>query len=172
VRIFHIALEREWHKAQRTGEYTTSTLGRSLAEEGFIHTSRVDQVKAVHDRYYSGVRRSLVRLEIDTDELTSPWHEDPVGTDTYPHIYGPLNVTAVIAVRPWHRSGREKTFLEVFWGDAALRIALALVAMFLAVAGSVLGRSVDDDKGPFLGALLGLTVGIAVFMLALRRRGE
>ena len=114
MRIFHIALESDWRTAQRTGEYTTSTLGRTLAEEGFIHASREDQVKGVHDAFYSEVRKPLVRLDIDTDRLRSEWREDPVGDDAYPHIYGPLNVDAVVAANPWHRSGREKAFLEIF----------------------------------------------------------
>ncbi|MGD9959563.1 DUF952 domain-containing protein [Nocardioides sp.] len=172
MRVFHIALESEWRAAERTGTYTTSTLGRTLDEEGFIHTSRADQVAAVHARYYRGVRQPLVRLDIDTDKLTSPWREDPVGDDTYPHIYGPLNVEAVTAVRPWHRAGREKTFLELFLGEAIVRILLALAAMWLAVLGSVLGGAVDHENGRAIGALLGLALGVVAFVVVLRRRGR
>ncbi len=39
-------------------------------------------------------------LTIDTDLLDVPWREDPVGDDTFPHIYGPLAPTAVVEVRP------------------------------------------------------------------------
>ncbi len=170
MQVFHIALESEWLAAQRTGEYTTSTLGRSLAEEGFIHASRADQVKQVNDRYYAGVRRPLVRLSIDTDKLTADWREDPVGNDTYPHIYGPLNLSAVTAVAPWHRRGREKTFLEVFLGEAMLRIFLAVGAMLLSFLGSAVGRSIDDGFGPFVGAVAGLALGAGVAALVLRRR--
>jgi uncharacterized protein (DUF952 family) len=34
--IYHIATASDWAQAQAAGEYTTSTLGRTLAEEGFI----------------------------------------------------------------------------------------------------------------------------------------
>ncbi|CUR56022.1 conserved hypothetical protein [metagenome] len=179
MKVFHIALESEWRAAERTGTYTTSTLGRSLEEEGFIHTSRADQVKAVSARYYAGVRKPLVRLQIDTDKLTSPWREDPVGEDTYPHIYGPLNVAAVTAVRPWHRVGREKTFLEVFLAEAMVRILLAIGVMLLAGAGSAIGDAVGDSigthgadgsaTGAVIGAFAGLAVGAGLFVIALRR---
>ena len=87
MRIFHIALESDWRTAQRSGEYTTSTLGRTLAEEGFIHASREDQVKGVHDAFYSEVRKPLVRLDIDTDRLDpsgarTPWAKTHTHTST------------------------------------------------------------------------------------------
>ena len=35
--IYHIATAADWAQAQRDGQYATSTRGRTLAEEGFIH---------------------------------------------------------------------------------------------------------------------------------------
>ena len=49
-RIFHIATVADWEAAQRSGSYTTSTLGRTLVEEGFIHASRADQWQGVRQR--------------------------------------------------------------------------------------------------------------------------
>jgi hypothetical protein len=51
-RIFHIATQADWRTALDSGRYTTSTLGRSLAEEGFIHACRRNQVETVFDRFY------------------------------------------------------------------------------------------------------------------------
>ena len=70
VRIFHIALRSEWDAARRAGSYTTSTRGRTLAEEGFIHASRGDQWQQVYDAFYADVTEPLVLLVIDTDRLT------------------------------------------------------------------------------------------------------
>ena len=53
----------------------------------------------MRSRYYADVGEPLLLLTIDTDLLTSPWQEDPVGDDTYPHIYGPLNPDAVVETR-------------------------------------------------------------------------
>jgi uncharacterized protein (DUF952 family) len=144
MRIFHIALASEWEEATATGEYRTSTLGASLAEAGFIHACRADQVERVTTTHYAGVRKPLVRLDIDTDKLTSPWRDEHAGDDTYPHIYGPLNVAAVTAVRQWHREGREKSFLEVFLAEVMLRLFLAIGVMLLAVLGAAAGRGIDD----------------------------
>jgi uncharacterized protein (DUF952 family) len=102
MRIFHVATPEDWSEAQRTGTYTTSTLGRSLAEEGFIHASFEHQWQGVLHRFYSDVSAPLLLLEIETDRLTSPLVEEPPapGVDErFPHIYGPLNTDAVVGVR-------------------------------------------------------------------------
>ena len=103
MRIFHIATVADWDDARRTGRYTTSTRGRTLAEEGFIHASRGDQWQGVRDRFYADVTEPLVLLEIDTDLLDVPWVEElpaPEATETFPHIHGPLRPDAVVAVTP------------------------------------------------------------------------
>ena len=103
VRIFHIALRFEWEDARRTGTYTTSTRGRTLAEEGFIHASRADQWEGVRDAFYADVTEPLVLLEIDAALLTVPVVEEPPAEgveETFPHVYGPINADAVVDVTP------------------------------------------------------------------------
>ena len=103
MRIFHIATEADWAQAQRTGAYTTSTIGVTLAEEGYLHASREEQWAGVRDRYYTDVAEPLLLLEIDTDLLDVPWVEElpaPEATETFPHIYGPLNPSAVVRTAP------------------------------------------------------------------------
>ena len=98
MRIFHLALPHEWAAAVEAGAYTMSTRGITLEQEGFIHCSREDQVEPVRSRYYSDVDELLL-LTIDTDLLTSPWQVDEVpGDETFPHIYGALNLEAVVDV--------------------------------------------------------------------------
>ncbi len=98
--IFHIATTADWAQAQESGAYTTSTVGRTLDEEGFLHAARREQVAGVFNRYYADADESLVLLTIDTDRLDVPWHEDAVGDDTYPHIYGALSPDAVTEALP------------------------------------------------------------------------
>ena len=98
--VFHVATLADWSAAELSGEYATSTRGVTLEQEGFLHAARADQVGDVYDRYYATVEDPLVLLTIDTDRLDVPWREDPVGDDTYPHIYGPLSPAAVVAVEP------------------------------------------------------------------------
>ena len=101
-RIFHIATAADWEAAQRSGSYTTSTHGRTLAEEGFIHASHEDQWQDVCRTFYAGVTEPLVLLAIDPDKLTAPVVEEvPDGADrAFPHIYGPLNADAVVRAIP------------------------------------------------------------------------
>jgi uncharacterized protein (DUF952 family) len=100
--IYHIATTADWEQARRDGHYTTSTIGRTLAEEGFIHAGTAEQVPLVADRYYRG-RPDLLLLVIDTDLLDSELRYEHVpGEDLpYPHIYGPLNASAVTEARPY-----------------------------------------------------------------------
>jgi uncharacterized protein (DUF952 family) len=91
--ILHICSAAEWH-ASHDGHYR----GASLDHEGFIHCSRPEQVVEVAGRLFQG-RRDLVLLVIDPDLVTPEirW-EDGGNGNFYPHIYGPLNVSAVVAV--------------------------------------------------------------------------
>ena len=120
MRIFHLALQSDWDAARRAGSYTTSTLGRTLAEEGFIHASRGDQWRGVRDRFYGEVTEPLVLLVIDTDRLVSPVVEEiPPGADeTFPHVYGPVNTDAVVQALPLDAAGEPLTdsFSALFLG--------------------------------------------------------
>jgi uncharacterized protein (DUF952 family) len=100
--IYHIAAADDWQQAVKDGEYTTSTIGRTLAQEGFLHASVASQVNWVANKFYRGVRGDLVLLVIDTALLSSPLRYDPVpGWDEpFPHIYGPLNTGAVVRAVP------------------------------------------------------------------------
>ena len=100
--IYHIAARSDWEQAQRDGEYTMSTRGRTLAEQGFIHCSAADQVAGVANFVYQGAA-DLVLLVIDPAKVQSRIQYDdvPDAPKPYPHIYGPLNTDAVIEVIPF-----------------------------------------------------------------------
>jgi uncharacterized protein (DUF952 family) len=100
--IYHLAAAADWERAREEGEYRLSTLGMTLEEVGFIHCSRAGQVAGVAERYYRG-QTGLVLLEIDED-LVGPEvrYETAPGTEErFPHIYGPLNTTAVVTAQPF-----------------------------------------------------------------------
>ncbi len=94
--IYHITSRTSWLAAKKSGAYTAD----SLAAQGFIHCSKADQVVRVADTWYTA-QRGLVLLEIDDTRLKSEVRWEP-GTDKpdelFPHIYGPLNVEAVVHV--------------------------------------------------------------------------
>jgi len=94
--IFHIADQATWNDAASSGFYTQSTRDQSLDEVGFIHCSYRHQVDGVLARYYADVATPLLKLTIDPALLDSPLQVD----DGFPHIYGALNISAVIGVEP------------------------------------------------------------------------
>jgi glutathione S-transferase len=99
--IYHIAEAADWERAREAGEYLVSTRGHSLAQVGFIHASAAAQVAGVANAFYRDAGE-LVLLVIDPARLTAPVRYEQVpGLDSpFPHIYGPLPVTAVVRVRP------------------------------------------------------------------------
>jgi uncharacterized protein (DUF952 family) len=106
--IYHIAAGPIWAQAQRDGEYTMSTRDKTLAQEGFIHCSDASQVAGVANLFYPG-ERDLLLLVIDPERVTSRVQYDPVADQRFPHIYGPLNVDAVLEARPF-AAGPDGTF--------------------------------------------------------------
>ncbi len=95
--IYHITTRPEWEAAQQSAQYESA----SLKEEGFIHCSEERQVAGVLQRFFSG-KHDLVKLVIETTALNSPLIYDwsDALEDTFPHIYGPINISAVIKVLP------------------------------------------------------------------------
>ena len=93
--IYHVVSKKEWDAAQEKGVYEAA----SLASEGFIHASKNEQVKGVLERYYAG-RSHLVLLHIKEKMVTSPvqYEMAPSVNELFPHIYGPLNLDAVVEV--------------------------------------------------------------------------
>jgi len=97
--VYHLALLADWQAAVEGGSYRTSTLGVTLAEQGFIHCSFADQVQRVADTFFLG-RDDVVVLTLDPARLTAEIKVEPVGSDWFPHLYGPLDPAAVVGVRP------------------------------------------------------------------------
>jgi uncharacterized protein (DUF952 family) len=98
--IFHVTRADDWLAAQAHGTYRISTRDRTLEEEGFIHCSYAHQVAHVVRTYFRDVEDLLV-LVIDPQRVNAEIREESVGGDKcFPHLYGPLNLSAVIETRP------------------------------------------------------------------------
>ena len=104
--ILHIAFPEQWQAAQQAGSYRWSTRGKSLDDGAtFIHASRSEQVAMVANFVYDDVDEPLCLLVIDTSRLVSALCDedlDGIGI-SFPHIYGPLNLDAVVDVRAYTR---------------------------------------------------------------------
>lgn len=99
--IYHLAEPGHWAAAREAGSYTQSTLGRTLEQEGFIHCSSAQQWPVVRRAFYADHAEPLLLLEIDESRLPEPpVHEvgNPQTGETFPHLYQPLPVAAVVAV--------------------------------------------------------------------------
>ena len=105
--ILHLASNDAWLASTKTGQYHAD----SLSTEGFIHCSTESQIVDVANAFYHG-QHGLVLLVLDPEKLTAalkwepPAHPNPeraarVGDELFPHIYGPLNVDAVLKVIPF-----------------------------------------------------------------------
>lgn len=91
--MYHIVLPEVWD-AFDIHIYRAA----SLETEGFIHCSFADQLDGVVKRYYSGADEIVV-LEIETDRLMSRVVNEPsTGNEIFPHIYGPINRDAIVAI--------------------------------------------------------------------------
>jgi uncharacterized protein (DUF952 family) len=103
--LYHIATVPDWDQARRDGEYRTSTRDRSLSDEGFIHASTAAQVLPVANAFYQDELLDLVLLVLDSGRIRAEIRHElvPGWADPFPHIYGPLEVTAVVQAVPLER---------------------------------------------------------------------
>lgn len=95
TKIYHITYLEDWQAAQTAGSYTAV----SLKIEGFIHCSTGDQVADSANKHFTG-QYGLVVLVIDAEKVNAPIRfEDVYGSGIlFPHIYGELNLDAVLEV--------------------------------------------------------------------------
>jgi len=104
--VHHIALIDDWHRARPTGWYHLSTRGATLEEIGYIHCARRHQIDGVLNRFYADLDEVVI-LDIDPSGLDLRYepvvaaHGDPA--EDFPHLYGPLPVSAVVAWRTRRR---------------------------------------------------------------------
>ena len=95
--IFHLTTAPEWEAALRAGAYRAD----SLAREGFIHCSHLEQVERVARARYRGTR-DLVILAVDPTGLDVRDEQgDPGSDERFPHVYGEIPVTAVGTALPF-----------------------------------------------------------------------
>jgi uncharacterized protein (DUF952 family) len=92
--ILHIARRDAWQRAQTLGVYR----GDTLDTQGFIHCSHPGQVAEVANNRFQG-QADLLLLCIDESRLGSELRvEEGESGQLFPHIYGPLNLDAVVQV--------------------------------------------------------------------------
>jgi len=91
--IYHIAVEKDWKNALECGEY----LPGPFTKEGFIHCSTYEQVIQSANRHFHG-QHGLLLVKIDPRRTASEIRYELSQSEPFPHIYGPLNLDAVVSV--------------------------------------------------------------------------
>jgi len=94
--ILHATTREAWIGARKLGRYEAD----SLAGQGFIHCSKADQILRVANMLFKG-QKGMVLLVIDLSKLDSQLRWEPgedLPTDLFPHVYGPINLEAVVDV--------------------------------------------------------------------------
>lgn len=93
--IYHVTSLKEWELAQQNNEYKP----KDYEQDGFIHCSIERQVPGVLDRFYKG-QVGLVKLKIEKAKVQRPVLFELAQdlNELFPHIYGPLNLDAVVEV--------------------------------------------------------------------------
>ena len=106
IDLMHITSKNDWSKALQEGSYRAD----SLLTQGFIHCSTPAQVADTANRFYAG-QQDLVLLGIDSQRVGAEvrWENLERGQMLFPHIYGPLNLEAVVKVIEY-RPGEDGRF--------------------------------------------------------------
>ncbi|HKJ84781.1 MAG TPA: DUF952 domain-containing protein, partial [Spirochaetia bacterium] len=89
--VFHIAEAIVWDACN--GAYAPTEFTR----DGFVHCSRWEQLFRVAGTRFAG-RDDLIVLEIDVSRLDAPLRYEDLADEgeTFPHVYGPVPIDAVI----------------------------------------------------------------------------
>lgn len=95
--VYKIAPRALWEAAEATGVFAGASID---FEDGFIHLSSAAQVRETARLYFAG-QRDLLLIGVDAAALGEAlkW-ETSRGGDLFPHLYAPLEFSAVDFVVP------------------------------------------------------------------------
>lgn len=95
--IYKIAPEALWRAAETAGTFVGAPI--DLAD-GYIHFSTADQARETAARHFAG-QADLLLIAVDAGKLGAALVYEPSrGGALFPHLYAPLELSAVKWVRP------------------------------------------------------------------------
>ena len=98
-RAWHLLPAEAWAAAPADAPFAAA----SLADEGFVHLTHLgSDLVDVGNAFYRDDPRPYLVLSVDLDRLTVPWRYD--GDARFPHVYGPLDRAAILAVHAYDRA--------------------------------------------------------------------
>jgi uncharacterized protein (DUF952 family) len=95
--IYKICTAALWNEAERTRVFDGAPVD---LQDGYIHFSTGEQVTETARRYFAGLS-DLVLIAVDADRLGPAlrWERSRGGA-LFPHLYGPLQLDAVLWIKP------------------------------------------------------------------------
>jgi uncharacterized protein (DUF952 family) len=103
--IYKICPAALWRDAEAAGEFAGAPVDR---RDGYIHFSTAEQVAETAQRHFAG-EGDLVVVAVDAQALGEALRFEPSrGGALFPHLYGPLPLSAVrsVAALPLGPDGR------------------------------------------------------------------
>jgi uncharacterized protein (DUF952 family) len=95
--VFKIVAAGEWAAAEAAGVFMGASVDRA---DGFIHFSTAEQAPGTAAKWFAG-RGDLTLAAIDAEALGKDLRWEPSrGGALFPHLYGPLPMSAVVWSRP------------------------------------------------------------------------
>jgi uncharacterized protein (DUF952 family) len=93
--IYKICPEALWRVAEQAGRFDGAPV--DLAD-GFIHFSTAEQLRETAARHFAG-EGGLLLIAVDAEALGAALRWEPSrGGALFPHLYGPLALSAVLSV--------------------------------------------------------------------------
>ena len=103
-----MTLSATWQAQLNQPVYQTDSLGH----EGFIHcTAEPEKLEHVANQFYRETPGSFIIVVIAVERLDAELRWEKADGHTFPHIYGPLNRSAVADVLPFQRSADNRFVL-------------------------------------------------------------
>lgn len=103
---YHLTPAEVWESQKESGLYVPE----AFPTDGFVHTTNgLDPLLEVANLFYQGDERDYRVLVLSVPDLNADVRYDDANR-IYPHVYGPLNTSAVIGELPVRR-GADGTFL-------------------------------------------------------------
>lgn len=105
---YHLAIVEEWTAQKDSASYIPG----AYEADGFIHcTNGLDQLVDVANMFYQDSPEPRTVLVLDLNLIESEVrYDDP--NERFPHIYGPLNPSAVVGELPVRRQ-EDGTFVQL-----------------------------------------------------------
>src|SRR4029077_19827782 len=85
--------------AQAEGAYSLSTGWLTLKPAGVVHCAYEEQVSNNANSFFRGVAKLVVlRIAMDKLSVAVRYEDLQGGHEVFPHVYGPINLDAVVAI--------------------------------------------------------------------------